>query len=696
LEIAFSHNLWGLILLISLLLAAGITGLLYHKLEENRELSRQQLLVLKILRFMSVFLVAILFTGPLVKTIKKITQQPVVLLAVDNSRSMTGLKERDEKIARLGEVVENLTEGLKNRFEVITYTFGEHTLTNANPLYDERSSDYSDMLETVYNNHFNQNTGALVIIGDGIVNQGENPLNNVRKYGYPVYTIGTGDTTSFKDVRIEDVRVNRTAFSGNKFPVEADIRINGFQGRNFRFDIYHRGEKCFSRNIQATLPAFFLTVPLMLDATGSGLQHYSAVIDPDPGEQNRSNNSFPFVINVLENKQRILILSQGVHPDAGALKNALEQQINYEAELYTSEPYPSDLSEYNLLILNQIPSSSQSGRLLLDESGKHRIPILMVIGTQTFLPQFNAWGLGVEIAPRAGDFEEAQVSLNEGFALFSLSDALRENLTRYPPLKVPFARYSLDPEYQTAFFQKIKNIATPGPLMAFGVFDGRKSGIIFGEGIWRWRLYNYTISGSHTEFNELIDKMVQYLALRDNEDNFMVGFKPVYQETEPVVLTAEVYNDAYEMVNTSEVFITLRDSSLREYPYVFDKSSLFYRLNAGLFPPGNYTFLAKTTLGPTEYTETGNFAVMPVNMEMTDLQANHRILFQIAHETNGEFFPEEQAALVIDEIMDNDKIRNTNYFQTMMNEMINLRWIFFVLLFLLGIEWFLRKFWGIY
>lgn len=256
-EIAFSHNLWGLILLISLLLAAGITGLLYHKLEENRELSRQQLLVLKILRFMSVFLVAILFTGPLVKTIKKITQQPVVILAVDNSRSMTGLKERDEKIARLGEVVENLTEGLKNRFEVITYTFGEHTLTNANPLYDERSSDYSDMLETVYNNHFNQNIGALVIIGDGIVNQGENPLNNVRKYGYPVYTIGTGDTTSFKDVRIEDVRVNRTAFSGNKFPVEADIRINGFQGRNFRFDIYHRGEKCFSRNIQATLPAFF-------------------------------------------------------------------------------------------------------------------------------------------------------------------------------------------------------------------------------------------------------------------------------------------------------------------------------------------------------------------------------------------------------------------------------------------------------
>lgn len=95
-EIAFSHNLWGLILLISLLLAAGITGLLYHKLEENRELSRQQLLVLKILRFMSV-LVAILFTGPLVKTIKKITQQPVVILAVDNSRSMTGLKERDEK-----------------------------------------------------------------------------------------------------------------------------------------------------------------------------------------------------------------------------------------------------------------------------------------------------------------------------------------------------------------------------------------------------------------------------------------------------------------------------------------------------------------------------------------------------------------------------------------------------------------------
>jgi hypothetical protein len=31
-----------------------------------------------------------------------------------------------------------------------------------------------------------------------------------------------------------------------------------------------------------------------------------------------------------------------------------------------------------------------------------------------------------------------------------------------------------------------------------------------------------------------------------------------------------------------------------------------------------------------------------------------------------------------------------------MNEILNLKWIFFVILLLMSVEWFLRKFWGIY
>jgi hypothetical protein len=150
------------------------------------------------------------------------------------------------------------------------------------------------------------------------------------------------------------------------------------------------------------------------------------------------------------------------------------------------------------------------------------------------------------------------------------------------------------------------------------------------------------------------------------------------------------------MVNTPEVTITLTDSTQREFPYVFDRSGRFYRLNAGIFPPGRYSFRAQTTLGPAEYTETGGFAVMPVQTEMNDMQADHGVLYRLSYETKGSFFSAGEADQLLKAVLESSTIRPVNYFQTALNEMLNLRWIFFILLGILGAEWFLRKFWGIY
>jgi hypothetical protein len=161
-------------------------------------------------------------------------------------------------------------------------------------------------------------------------------------------------------------------------------------------------------------------------------------------------------------------------------------------------------------------------------------------------------------------------------------------------------------------------------------------------------------------------------------------------------MSAEVYNDAFELINTPEVNIEISDTTNRVFTYSFDHSNQFYRMDAGIFPPGKYQFKAFTKIGAAEYTETGNFAVVPINIEQIDYQANHRMLFQLTHETNGHFFNENEADLLIKSISESNSIKPVNYFQTALNELINLRWIFLVLLILLSAEWFLRKFWGIY
>jgi hypothetical protein len=51
---------------------------------------------------------------------------------------------------------------------------------------------------------------------------------------------------------------------------------------------------------------------------------------------------------------------------------------------------------------------------------------------------------------------------------------------------------------------------------------------------------------------------------------------------------------------------------------------------------------------------------------------------------------------LVNELQKTSKLKATTYFQEMVNQLINLRWLFIVLLVLLSAEWFLRKYWGIY
>jgi hypothetical protein len=696
LRIVFEQKYWALVLLISLLFALGLTLISYFRNGDNRDLTSWQKRILMTLRFLAVFFLSALLTAPLIRTLKRITELPVIVMAVDNSLSMKGLPGTPDHTSDISDMTDKISGALQEKFRVVRYTFGGKTSQQIIPDYGEKVSDYGQMMQTVYDNHFNENIGALVVIGDGNYNQGENPRNTVKKFQFPVYAIGTGDTTSIKDARITDVRVNRTAFAGNQFPVEADIKVTGLPNSKLRFTFTHEGKNLLTRELEVISPDFFVTLPLNFDASGKGLQYYTATIEPSEGEQNTLNNSWSFVINILENKQKVIILSEGSHPDVGAIKTALEQQINYDISVFTSEPFPADFKGCNLIIMNQLPSSAKSCSQIMEQSQKYRIPLLFIIGTKTLLPQLKMLGLGIDIIPMAGDFDEAQVALNDQFVSFTMSNELKENLLKYPPLKVPFARYSLDASYREVAFQRIKNIATSKPLIAIKNVNNVKTGIIFGEGVWRWRMYNYILRGNLKEFTEWMDKMVQYLANHNNEDNFIIDFKPFYRETENIQMSAEVYNDAYELISTPEVNIEIADTTNRVFTYSFDHMNQFYRMDAGIFPPGRYQFKATTKIGTSDYTETGNFAVVPINMEQIDYQANHQMLYQIAHDTNGRFFNETEAGLLIKAINENNVIKTTNYFQTVLNELINMRWIFLILLAFLSAEWFLRKFWGIY
>lgn len=694
--ISFATTYWLPFILAIIIAAAGVVFILYFRNNQNRELSKSQIRLLMVLRFLSFFLIAFLLLSPFIRNLKKITRNPVIITAWDNSASIISVNDSAEVQEELNSLRSTISNELGIEYSVLDYSFGENTEINEELNFKDKKSDYSDLISTISNNHFNDNIGALILVGDGIYNQGKNPVNLIGDVNYPIYTIGLGDTSEVIDARIENIRANRTAFAGNKFSVETDVHFLKLKGKPLKLSVLQSGKELQSVVITPPNDDYFITRQFILDAGESGLKHYSIEIETVQNERNTNNNREEFVINVLENKQKILILSEGPHPDIGAIENTLIKQQTYDVSVFTEEPYPENLSDFNLIIMNQLPTSGKSVSEFLKMAEDNRIPVLFIVGSKTFIPQLNILNQGVQIDPLAGSSEEAQATLNPTYATFTLSEELKEIILRFPPIEVPFANYKLDPVFTPLFYQKIKNIETAKPLIATGTLNGRKIGFIFGEGIWRWRLYNYYFNQSEESFNELINQLVQYLALRENEDNFIVGFKPVYAEIDEIKLTAEVYNDAFERITSEEVNIDIKNKDGEELNFTFDVQGEGYFLNAGHLPTGDYDFNAEVSVGNESFTENGSFTVTPVNLENVITRANHQVLFQLAMQSGGEFYLSGQIDSLLDDIKNNNKVKPLTYFQEMVSELLNLRWIFFILLFLLSVEWFLRKYWGIY
>jgi len=694
--ISFATTYWIPFLLAILIASAGVVLLLYFRNKENSELNKNQVSLLSALRFLSFFLIAFLLLSPFIRSQQKIIQNPLIITAWDNSASIISVEDSTTIISEISQMKKDISDELGAGYKLADYSFGEKTELNRKLDFKEKKSDYSNLISTINNNHFNENVGALIVAGDGIYNEGENPVNLTDNINFPVYTIGLGDTTEVSDARVENIRVNRTAFSGNRFPVEADVHFTKLKGKPLKLSVIHNGKELQSTVITPPNDDYFETRQFIMEAGNPGLKHFSVQIQSVQNERNTKNNSAGFVINVLENKQKILILSDGPHPDVGAIENTLKLQKTYDVSVFTADPYPQNLTDFNLIILNQLPTSGKSIAQVIEASEKNRIPLLFIVGNKTFIPQLNTLNQGAKISMLAGTSEEAQATLNPTYATFTLSEDFKEIIPRFPPLQVPFANFEMDPAFTPLFYQKIKNIETNKPLLATGTLNGRKIGFILGEGIWRWRMYNYYFTQNQDRFNELVNQLVQYLALRENEDNFIIDYKPVYAEIDDVVLHAEVYNDAFERITSEEVNIKILNQDDEEFNFTFDIKGDGYYLNAGHLPVGDYRFTAEVTIGNETFTENGSFTVTAVNLENVITRANHRVLFQLASQSGGKYYLPGQIENLVREIKNNSNVKPVTYFQEMVNELLNLRWIFFILLLLLSVEWFLRKYWGIY
>lgn len=674
--------------LLCVIIAAVFSFVLYRKSKQDSPLTLMQIRVLSGLRFLSVFLLAALFMQLAVQHMKHKTQKPVLIVGIDNSESLHNFQDE------IRNAVNQLTANL-NEFEPEVLLFDSETRKSNQADFQGKRSDYSNLLASINQNYISSNVGALVLLGDGIFNAGTDPAFVAESVNYPIFSVGLGDTTVHTDAAIRNVATNQTAFLDQNFPVQLDLSFTKAVGKIVNLTILESDKVRYSRAIRIPSDHYFFTENLNLKPTDEGIVNYTVRLEPISGEQNLANNSYDFSVNVIAEKQRILFLARGPHPDLSAISQALEGINKYETKLITSFSNELDFSAYDLVIVHQLPHVDPQTTDLVDKLLQSRRPVLFVVGKETSISGFNGLKTGFQFQPVKG-FEQVSAFIQESFSLFRFDATEMKRFQDLPPLLAPFGDIDLDSSLELFANQVIQSVETKRPLIAFGRIDGQKRGFIAGEGLWRWRIHNYLNDRSHAAFDDLIQKFVNYLILKPNEDNFNIYWKTNYAEDEPVIIQAELFNESFELDNSPEVDIEFIHENGQTYQAVFDKTNDKYQLNMGRLPDGNYAFIAHSKLAESEFSESGNFSVSKIQIEGIETEANFQLLSQMARKTGGEFFLAEAVDELIQQLKQHPNLQAKQTEQQIYRELLTMKWFFFILLFLLALEWFLRKFWGIY
>lgn len=695
-NITLLYPSWYILLCIGL--GFLISGTLYYR---NRKFSKEGKWitpVLFLLRLLSVSIISFFLLSPMVSSTKSNTQDPIIILAKDASESIAKVTS-PEKLAEINDALKNLATNLSEKYNVQELSFGSEIKNGLQDTFSEKVTNISNLLSHITNNYSNQNLGAIILASDGIYNEGKNPIYSVSSLTAPIYTIALGDTTKKTDLSVKNVFANEIIYLNDKFNVQIDIQAFNSPGQTSKIQIQKidpNGNKIlYTESYTINEDEYFRTLDIVLDADTEGVNRYRISTTPINGEISNTNNFKDIYVQVLDARQKILILAQAPHPDLTALSQIISGNKNYEPTIIIKGQKDYNLMSFDQVIFHNLPGPKSRIDAEIKILKENKTPYLFVVGAQMDIASFNNIQDIMTIVGNGQTIEEIEPSYNNAFKNFNTSEDLRNGLKTFPPLIAPFGEYNLVSTASSLLFQNIRSVQTSYPLVSFQEQEGVKTGIIVGEGIWKWRLFDFLQNGNYEITSELINKIIQFVSKKKDNRKFIVSAtNTLYKENESIIINGQLYNDNYELVNDPEVFISVFGTGNQEYQYILNRVNDNYSLDIGILPVDAYSFRAKTTFNGKEYSDRGRFSIQEIQLESFDLEARHNVLFALSDQRGGKVYGANEMNDLSEEILTKAEIKPIIYQNVKTSPLIHLKWIFGILLLLISLEWIIRRYYG--
>ncbi len=644
---------------------------------------KKNILFFTFLRFLSVFALLLLLINPTFKQNRYYTEKPSLVIAVDNSSSIKHLKQE----AAVTQFVKQLEqdEDLRDHFDMVYYSFSKELKDSLYLSFNEKQTNISKALEDLGQIYKNV-VAPTILITDGNQTYGKDYQYSTKQFKHAVYPIVSGDTTAVIDTKIQQLNVNRYAYLKNKFPVEIIVTYSGEKNITSKLEIRSGNTLVYTTPVSFSGDDNSKIINFNLPASRSGVNQYTAHLIPLSNEQNKINNSKTFAVEVIDQKTNVLLVSDLSHPDLGAIKKSIES--NERRSLTISKPSEiKDLDSYQMIMLYQ---PNGRFRKLYENLKTLRKNYFTITGAKTdwnFLNRIQE-KYRQEITRQSEDYVPR---FNDNYGTFLQDNMGFEN---YPPLLGAFGEMRINGTYDPLLYRTISNVETEEPLLVTIEQDGIREAALFGEGLWRWRAQSYLDDKNFENFDVFFGKLVQYLASNKRKSRLNTISESFYYGNASIKIKAEYFTKNYEFDRRGNLRIVVKNKdteATQTIPMLLKNNS--YEVDLSSLSPGNYDY--SVIVVGENMSRSGSFSVLEYNVEQQFLNADVTKLQQVATNTKGASYYLDQKDALVKNLINDQRYQSIQKSKENVVSLIDWKYLLAIVVLLLTIEWFARKYNGL-
>jgi uncharacterized membrane protein len=704
-------------------------------------LTRQRRAVLVGLRALTLLLLVACLLRPVRVMPPDDDHQVIVPILVDASRSMR-LADADgrPRIDAARAIVSSLQPKVGAYFKPEVWTFGRELkqAEAGRPIAaDDERSDLSGALRAVQDHYRNQPLAGVIVVSDGGDTSSEDAAAVVGDSTLPVYAVGVGAPRGEADFEVLDVSAGEAALTDSSIDLTVAAVSRGAAAA-FDLRVLENGRPIDVRRVTPAADGGPVRTVITVSPPRETATLYTIEIPSAPDELVLENNRRSVLVEPPGRKRRLLVvegapgfehsfikrallLDQGIEVDSVVRKGRdaqgdstffVQSVSDRASQLATGFPNTrAALYQYDAVILANIEPDSLSRVQLemiadfVDQRGGG----LLALGAKTFAQQglmgtpiedvlpvsLSDRGSGVVRASNRGGGERYTVAVTaegESHPVMRIASTPEEMARRWSAVPALAGVATLGaPRPGAQVLALVRADDGARPLVAVQRFGRGRAMIFTGEASWRWRMRLPSSDRTYELFWRHAARWLSAPSPNPISIPAVTGLAP----GESSALNVDVRDDEFQAVPDARVQmrVTVPGGETRDVRVALTDPRLGRYTGELMFEqPGIYRVAVEARRGTTVLGSSERWTLVGgADTEMADPRLNEDVLRRVARASGGRYVPARDAGEIPSLLESQAAGPGTPRLQDLWHQ----GWIFAAAIMLLGVEWFLRRHWGL-